>query len=142
MKLAEVIEQRKSIREYKDKPVAGHLIEQIVKLAKRAPSAGAVRGYKVVVTDQQLVPYKAPVYFVVFAVPEKYGKRYGQRGRDLYAVQDATLVAGYIQLAAVSVGLDTVWVGAFNEGKVRTALDLPIEYRPIAVLPTGYRLNG
>jgi nitroreductase len=142
MEFEQVIERRKSIREFKKTPVPGQAIEQIVKLAKRAPSAGAVRGYKVVITDQQLVSYKAPVYFVVFAIPEKYGKRYGQRGRSLYAIQDATLVAGYIQLAAISVGLDTVWVGAFNEGKVRTALDLPIDYRPIAVLPTGYRLNG
>ena len=139
MELKEVIERRHSIRKYRDKPVPEATIREMLKLAARAPSAGALRAYKIVVTEQRLTPYEAPIYLVVCALPEVSGRRYGDRGRNLYAVQDATIVASYLQLLAVERGLATVWVGAFREGAVRGALGLADDVRPIAILPLGYQ---
>lgn len=140
MELSEVIEKRRSIREYKPDPVPGHLVQRIIDLAKQGPSAGAIRGYEIVVSDQHLTVYNAPVSLVVCALPGKYTARYGQRGKDLYSVQDATIVAAYIQLIAIDLGLDTVWVGAFRESGIREALDLPGTHRPIAIIQLGYRV--
>lgn len=139
MELREVIERRRSVRQYKPDPVPPELVEQIIQLARKAPSAGALRAYEIVVTDHQLTSYEAPVNLVVCAVPEISGQRYGERGRSLYAIQDATIAGAYIQLIAVDLGLSTVWVGAFRENRVREALGLEDRLKPIAIIPLGYR---
>ena len=139
MELREVIERRRSVRQYKPDPVPPELVEQIIQLARKAPSAGALRSYEIIVTDQQLTPYEAPVSLVVCALPEKSAERYGSRGRTLYAIQDATIVGAYIQLIAVDLGLSTVWVGAFREGRVKKALGLEDGLRPVAIIPLGYQ---
>jgi nitroreductase len=41
-------------------------------------------------------------------------------------------------LAATALGLATVWIGAFDDGVVRAALDLQEGWLPVAILPVGY----
>jgi nitroreductase len=41
-------------------------------------------------------------------------------------------------LVAYSLGLGTVWVGAFNEKEVSKILTLPDHLRPVAIIPVGY----
>lgn len=139
MDLKEVIKTRKSIRRYVDMPVPEELVEEILFYAVKAPSAGALRPYKVIVTEKQLTRYRAPLHLVVCAYPERSGGKYGERGRSLYAIQDATLVGAYIQLLAVDAGLSTVWVGAFNEGRIKRKMGLDEDCRPIVILPLGYK---
>ena len=136
--MKDVIEKRRSVRRYEPDPVPEELVEEIIRLAGHAPSAGALRPYRIVVTKKQLTPYGAPVNLVVCALPEVSARKYGKRGRNLYAVQDATIVGAYIQLLAVDMGLATVWVGAFREGRVKRALNLEDGCRPIAIIPLGY----
>jgi nitroreductase len=66
------------------------------------------------------------------------GSKYGRRGTDLYSVQDATIAAAYAQLAATSLGLSTVWVGAFEPEKVAAVVESPKEVTPVAMIPIGY----
>jgi len=43
-----------------------------------------------------------------------------------------------LMLVATSLGLGTVWVGAFDERKVSSVLDLPPYLRPVAIVPVGF----
>lgn len=138
MAFLEVLERRKSVRRYRLDPVPDDKVMAVVALARTGPSAGGIRAYHIIATDKPVVRPAAPVYLVVCCEPERYEKRYGRRGRDLYAVQDATIAAAYAQLAAVYLGLATVWVGAFRERKVKQMLDLPGDWRVVVVLPMGY----
>lgn len=136
--LQKVLEERRSVRKFQDKEVPGRLVHWLIALAQTAPSAGGIRGYEMIVTKKPVAQYQAPVYLVVCARPEAYVKRYGDRGRNLYALQDATIVGAYIQLIAVDMGLATVWVGAFRESKIKKMLGLADGLRPIAIFPLGY----
>ena len=138
MELKEAIERRKSIRQYRPDPVPEDVLDGILERARRAPSAGGLRAYRAVVTRARLTRYEAPASVVVCALPERSGERYGDRGRGLYAVQDATIYAAYVQLLATDAGLDTCWVGAFHEYRVKQALGLGEDERPVAVLTVGY----
>jgi nitroreductase len=62
--------------------------------------------------------------------------RYGERG-ILYAIQDATIACTYMMLAAHAGGLQSCWVGAFDEEEVKEVLDLPGHLRPVAMLAVG-----
>ncbi len=64
--------------------------------------------------------------------------KYGKRGVELYAVQDATIAAAYCQLAASALGLATVWVGAFDPEIAREAIGAPDQVTPVAIVPIGY----
>lgn len=143
MDFSNVIRSRHSIRKFLDTSVPDTLIAQILELAKLAPSAGNLQAYKVVVVKDKEVKralhlIEAPVFLIICALPEVSAERYGDRGRNLYSIQDATIFASYIQLAAVDLGLATVWLGAFNENKIRKILGLGGDTRPIAVIPLGY----
>lgn len=137
MELKEVIEKRKSIRHFKDVPVPIKWIEEAIVLAQTGPSAGAIRGWEVILTLEPIGPYEAPAYIVICANQERYGPRYGKRGYDLYSIQDSAIVAAYLQLLLVDIGLDSCWIGAFNEHRVKRAVNA--KYRPVILLAIGYR---
>jgi len=141
MELCEAIERRRSVRQFKPDPVPEAALGEILRLAQQGPSAGGLRSYKIVESALPLTPYNAPLCLVFCALPERAATRYGDRGRDLYAVQDATIAAAYAQLAAVDLGLASVWVGAFREGKVAQALGLGQDERPVAIIALGYEVD-
>ena len=74
--------------------------------------------------------------FVVCANYVRSMSRYGDRG-ILYALQDATIAATYMMLAAHAIRLHTCWVGQFDDEAVKEILDLPTHLRPAVILTVG-----
>ncbi len=131
--------------------VADDKLKEILSMANTSPSAGNLQARSVVIVKDKNTKEKiseaalnqssireAPVVLVVSASLNESVRKYGRRGRKLYAIQDATILAAYIQLAATSFGLSSVWVGAFNERDVQAILNLDNNMVPIALLPIGY----
>jgi nitroreductase len=130
--------------------VSPETVERILEAAIRAPSAGNRQPWHFyVVRDlemrQKLVAAaggqgfvaQAPVAIVVCADAEQSAERYGQRGRELYCLQDTAAAVEHMLLAAVALDLGSCWVGAFDESMATEALDLPGNHRPVAILPIG-----
>jgi len=126
------------MRQFKATKVPDNIVKEIIELAKLAPSAGNLQAYKVVISKEKLTSYDSPLNLVICADLEKSASRYGERGKNLYAIQDATIFAAYLQLAIVNSGLTSCWVGAFREGKIRNLLKIPENLKPIAIIPLGY----
>ncbi|MDR3090247.1 MAG: nitroreductase family protein [Desulfobulbaceae bacterium] len=113
MEFFEVVRKRRSIRQFTNQPVEKEKIEQILDAALRAPSAMAKRSVDVIaVTDratlQKLAKAKpvgadfiagAALAMVVISDPEKSGP----------AIEDATIAAFSMQLAAQALGLSSCW---------------------------------
>ena len=159
MDFFQVVEERRSMRKYADKPVEAEKLIRILETANRAPSGGNLQGYEIYVVrelkdrqalvkaswDQEFLA-EAPVVLVFCANPPRSAVKYEERGATLYSIQDATIACAYAQLAAKALGLDTVWVGAFDEKAVSEILHLPMDpsassgqrLRPIILLPIGY----
>jgi nitroreductase len=151
MDFFKIVEDRRSMRKYAETPVEEEKIQKILETANRAPSAGNLQAYEIYIVRkmdqrQDLVAAswdqgflaEAPVVLVFCANPARSAVKYGERGTNLYAVQDATIACTYSQLAAKAQGLDSVWVGAFDEKAVSEILHLPTDLRPIILLPIGY----
>ncbi len=141
---------RSSVRLYDDRIVRDIDVQRVINTAIHAPSAGNRESWDVVlVTDEGLREMlsdaafsqehvaKAPVLLVVVANYVRSMSRYGERG-ILYALEDATIAATYMMLAAHVLHLGTCWVGAFEEETVRTILNLPMHIRPVTILTLGY----
>ncbi|MDD5489981.1 MAG: nitroreductase family protein [Candidatus Moranbacteria bacterium] len=143
--------KRKSVRSFKPNPVEKEKLDEILAAANSAPSAGGLRARKIVAVEDkkmraniseaafgQTSIAEAPLVLAFVALPKVSAKKYDERGKNLYAVQDATLAASFAWLQAVDLELSSVWVGGFEEEKVRKVLDLGENERPIALLPIGY----
>jgi nitroreductase len=150
MEFSEVLSKRRSVRSYKSQAVEEDKLQRIFEAANTAPSAGNLQAYQVrVVRDQtkknalaqaangQGFIAESPVSLVFCADPARSGKKYGNRGYELYSVQDATIAATFAMLAAVDLGLATVWVGDFDEKKVQQILELK-SLRPVVIFSLGY----
>ncbi len=150
LEFREVIAKRRSVRSFKHQPVEESKLRQIFEAANVAPSAGNLQAYRVhVVRDQakrkalseaaygQSFIAEAPVSLIFCADPERSSQKYGKRGSDLYCLQDATIAGVFAMLAAVDLGLATVWVGDFDETKVKQVLDVE-SMRPVAIFSVGY----
>jgi nitroreductase len=151
MEFFDVIRNRRSIRRFQDRPVEEEKLRAVLDAANAAPSAGNLQAYDIyVVTDPAARARLAgtlpkmeffsvvPAVLAFCANGERAAIRYGDRGRTLYAVQDAAIACTHAMLAATALGLATVWVGAFQEQAVTEALNLPAAVRPVALLPLGY----
>ncbi len=151
MEFFQAVEQRHSIRNYSSRPVEPEKLNRILEAANLAPSAANLQAYEIYVvtkTKQRAALCKAahgqgflvvaPVSLVFCTNAARLLERFGERGRGLYSVQDATIACTYAQLAATALGLGTVWVGAFDPEEVRKIAGLPEGQQPVAILPIGY----
>ena len=72
------------------------------------------------------------------ADPARSNERYGERGAQLYCIQDTAVAAENMILAAYGLGIDSCWVGAFDEIEVQRAVEAPPRLRAVAIICLGY----
>lgn len=150
MDLFEAIRGRKSIREFKPDKVDERDLSKILDAGRLAPSAGNCQPWEFVVVKnanikqrlataalEQSFLAEAPVVLVICANILRTASCYGERGKNLYCIQDTAAAAQNIHLAAHALGYGTCWVGAFDEVAVAKAIDAPAEVRPVAIIPIG-----
>ncbi len=151
MQYFDLIRNRHSIRGFDGRPVDDAKLTKILEAANAAPSAGNMQAYEIYVVRHvrqraalsqaactQGFILTAPVVLVFCANPARNEERYGERGRSLYCIQDATIAAAFAMLAIVDLGLATVWTGAFDPDAVRNVLGAPGGETPVVILPVGY----
>jgi nitroreductase len=151
MDFFKTVEDRHSMRKYIETPVEDEKLHKILETANKAPSAGNLQGYEIYIVRkleqrqalvkaswEQLFLAEAPVVLIFCANPARSAERYNERGIELYCIQDATIACAFAILAAKAQGLDTVWVGAFDEAAVSEIAHIPSNLRPVAMLPIGY----
>jgi nitroreductase len=146
----EAVKNRRSVRAFTNEPVSNKEVKKLIDLARWAPSAGNIQPWVFIVVrsptkrrqlseaaNQGFIE-EAPVVIVVCADTQRSRQGYGSRGANLYCIQDTAAATQNMLLSAHSMGLATCWVGAFHEEKAKTALDLPVSVRPVAIIPVGH----
>jgi nitroreductase len=151
MQTIDAIRGRTSVRDYRSDPVPDDVLEAIMEAAVHAPSSGNVQDWHFVVVKtpegrnalaaaafNQSFVAKAPVVIVVCTDLDRISNAYGERGRSLYSIQNTSAAIQNLMLAAWDRGLGTCWIGAFSEDEVKSAVVLPTEVRPLALITLGY----
>jgi nitroreductase len=151
MDFTQLCNSRRSIRSFTNRDVSKDDVLKLLKAAQAAPSAGNRQPWHFFVIRDEVVrsaitgaagpqPFmlSAPVMLVVCADAARSESRYGERGRNLYCLQDTAAAVQNILLCAKNLGLGACWCGAFNEDAVSRILNLPAKLRPIAVIPVGH----
>ena len=148
MDALEAIHGRRSIRSYTQEPVTEAQINQLLRAAMAAPSAGNQQPWHFVVLDDRAVldrvpdfhPYSAMLRQAPAAVVVCADLRLEKHAG--YWVQDCSAATQNLLLAAHALGLGAVWLGFHpREDRVRGArklLGLPEEVAPLAIVALGH----
>ncbi len=147
MELKEIIEKRESVRNYEDIPVPKEKLERVLEAARLAPSASNRQPWKFVVVKErkrrqelaeaangQAFVGQAAVVIVGVATRPEHIMSCGVPSHPV----DLAIALDHMTLAAVQEGLGTCWIGAFSQDKVKELLDIPEEYKVVALLPLGF----
>ncbi|HET9008893.1 MAG TPA: nitroreductase family protein [Nitrosarchaeum sp.] len=146
--LFKVMATRRSTRKFDKIKVEDWKIDKILAAADTAPTAGNFQGFEVFYiknpkTKQALVeaannqPYvNAPLVLVFCMDPSRVKLKFPPNILEKFSLQDATLAASYSQFAASGLGLSSIWIGMFDEEKVKSILGTDL--RPSSILCIGY----
>ena len=143
----EAIITRRSVREYAGEPVSDEVVEQLLRAAMQAPSAGNQQPWHFVVVSERTLleeiarrhPYAqmcrtAPVAVLVC----------GDEGREKFPgnwVQDCSAATQNPLPAAHALGYGAVWVGIHPREEriavIRELVRLPEAIHPLCLVPIG-----
>lgn len=145
------VKERRSIRSFLKKDIPDDLIKKLIEALIWAPSAGNLQARKFYFVKNKEIKTKlaqaalyqmfiveAPLVIVGCVDKNIIYPRYGERGVELYAIQDVACSITNAMLVAWENGAGSVWVGAFREEEVSKILNLPGHLRPVVILPVGY----
>lgn len=149
--LADLLENRRSIRKFKPDPVPEEQVDQLVTAALRAPSSRGFNPWEfIVVKDPQTLealsrckPHgasflkNAPLGIVVLADTDK---------TDVW-VEDTAIATTLLHLAATDLGLGSCWIQIRKRDfdartsasdHIRRLLEIPDRFQVTAILAVGY----
>ena len=146
MEFKEVVEDRYSCKKFNGEPVAEKALKAILEAGRVAPTAKNLQEQHVYVVQSpeklalidELTPsrYNAPTVLVV-AFSKENVFTYPGGTRDS-GIEDATIVATHMMLAAKNADVDSCWVNFFNPEEAADKLELPENEEVLMMLDLGY----
>jgi nitroreductase len=155
--LMEIIQGRRSIRNYQDKAVPEDVLNRILEALRWSPSWANTQCWEVVLVKdgeikqklQQTLPptnpasramVEAPLILVLCGRLQKAGCYKGQVVTKFgdWFLFDLGIATQTICLTAHALGLGTVVVGLFDHNQAKQLLGVPEEVEVVAMIPLGY----
>jgi nitroreductase len=140
MDVGSAIRARRSVRKYEKKPLPPRLLEELLEIARQAPSANNAQRWSIVVvtdgdTKQRLAKASGNQEFVgecsAYLVPV------AEPGSPYPAV-DVAIALDHLSLAAAERGLGTCWIGRFDPEEVKRVLGIPMDREVPICMTLGY----
>ncbi len=150
MEFKEAAEKRYSCKKFSDRQVEEEKLRSILNVGRLAPTAKnlqeqhvyVIRSAEGLAKIDTLTPcrYGAPTVLVV-AFDSKNVFTYPGGKRDS-GVEDATIVAAHMILAAADEGVDSCWVNFLDPEKMAKTLGLPENEEILMLMDLGYAADG
>lgn len=146
-----VVENRTSIKKFKKNPIDKDKMQRMINAAMMSPSWKNNTSYKFIIVDDPKIKNKiadaiinktdeaensikeAPVVAVVTSNPKLSGIVDDKK----YYLVDSAIAMEHFILAASNEGYGTCWIASFDEEKIRKVLNIPNDYKVIAITPVG-----
>ncbi|MBP3250531.1 MAG: nitroreductase family protein [Ruminococcus sp.] len=150
MEFKEVVKNRYSCKKYSDRQVEQEKLTSILEAGRLAPTAKNLQEQHIYVIQSaeklavidQLTPcrYGAPTVLAV-AFDKNNVFTYPGEKRDS-GVEDVTIVATHLILAAADEGVDSCWINYFDPDKAAELLGLPENEEVLMIMDLGYAAEG
>ena len=150
MEFNEVIANRYSCKKFDGNAVPAQKIEAVLNAARLAPTAKNLQEQHIYVVQSaeklavidEITPcrYNAPcVAVVAFDAENTFTYPGGERDSG---VEDASIVATHMILAACNEGVDSCWINLFDPAVAKEKLGLPENEEVLMLLDLGYAAEG
>lgn len=148
MNIIETITTRRSIRKFKELPIADETIEQLLKAAMYAPSARNSQAWNFVLINKrgildelsEIHPYGKMLKQSPLAILVCGDKNIEEN--DAYLSINCSAATQNILLAAHSLGLGSVWLGIYPREErmnpIKNFLKLPEKCLPVSLIAIGW----
>ena len=147
MDFMELAKARYSVRKYDARPVEREKLDYILKAGSIAPTAKNLQPQRIYVlqsegalkTIAELTPCgfgAKTVLLFTYCADEEWKNPLQEGVRS--GVEDVSIVATHVMLAAASLGLGTCWVNFFANRRLEEALGIPGNERSVLLMPVGY----
>ena len=150
MEFKEVIRNRFSCRKYSAEEIKKEKLDAVLEAGRLAPTAKNLQEQHIYVVESaealakidKVTPcrYGAPTVLVV-AFDKNNVFTYPGAKRDS-GVEDASIVATHMILAAADEGLASCWINFFEPEKMAEELGLPENEEVLMMLDLGYAVDG
>lgn len=145
MEYEEVIRKRTAVRKFSDRKLEKEKLEKILEAGRLAPTAKNNQPIKIYVvqSDEEInkidkvskCRYGAKTVLIICGNKEQSFKKDNFTTYEM----DACIVTTHMMLEATNLGVDNIWIEAFDENILREEFDIPNEIIPVCLLPLGYK---
>ena len=130
MEFKDVIQNRYSCKDFSTQQIEKEKLTEILEAGRVAPTAKNLQEQKIyVVQSKEYLDKIDACKNNVFDYP-------GNERNS--GIEDATIVATHLMLAAYNAGIDSCWINFFNPQEMKKALDLPENEEVVMMLDLGY----
>ena len=140
MDVEEAIRERRSIRNWSDRPLDRKTLEELLEAARLAPAAKNVQHWEIIaVTDRDRLSQLVPIC--------NNQRHVAEAGAFLFIISDPAakwkhvdpaIAMDHITLRAHEMGLGTCWIGAFDEAAMRRFLGIPDDKVAVIGMTVGH----
>ena len=150
MEFAEVVKNRYSCKKYDEKQISAEQLDAVLQAGRLAPTAKNLQGQRIygvqsaegLAKIDELTPcrYGAPTVLVVAFDKNSVFVYPGEEANS--GVEDASIVATHMMLAATNTGVDSCWLNFFDPAAVAKAFNLPENEQVLMLLDLGFAAEG
>lgn len=147
MGFIDLAKKRYSVRKFSDKPVESEKLDTILEAGNLAPTAKNLQPQRIYVlqSEEALAKldilthcrYGAKTVLIFTYNSDEDWKNPLEEGIHS-GIEDVSIVATHIMLAATEQGLDTCWCNYFANSKLEELFELPENEKSVLIMPIGY----
>jgi nitroreductase len=146
MEFLKLAEKRYSCKKYSDRMVEADKLSVILQGGRLAPTAKNLQEQHIYVATSEealakideCTPCRYGARTVLVVAFDKENVYTYPGGKRESGIEDASIVATHMMLAAADAGVDSCWVNCFDPDKLHTLLGLPENEDILMLLDLGY----
>ena len=150
MEFTEVIRNRYSCKKFSPKPVEEEKLQEILAAGRLAPTAKNLQEQRIYVAKSpeslakidQVTPCRYGAGTVLVVAYDKNNVFTYPGGKRDSGIEDASIVATHMILAAYNAGVDSCWINFFDPDQLAASLGLPENEEILMLLDLGYAEEG
>ena len=150
MEFTTVVKERYACKKFDGRPIGRETLLEILEAGRVAPTAKNLQGQRVYVLESAEALAKfdeaspcrygaGTVLVVAFNKEEVFHYPGGKRDSG---IEDATIVATHLMLAAKNAGVESCWINRFDPEEMARVLDLPENEEVLMALDLGCPAEG
>ena len=150
MEFKDVVKNRYSCKKYGDRKVESEKLTAILEVGRLAPTAKNLQEQHIYVIQSenmlakidQITPCRYGATTMLAVAFDKNNVYTYPGGKRDSGIEDATIVATHMILAAANEGVDSCWINNFDSDKAAEILDLPDNEEVLMLMDLGYAAEG